>query len=138
VSQIVCHSDSFVRAYLKALATTDTCYGTGLLGNSTLVLIDTAYKNPATLWSHIAEFDDVLRASLNTLTAGDTVFFYHNGKSCSFVHIQSIKLTGHNTVTATQAAVRTSGLATVQGSSHCTCHCTVIYIELWAVLAATV
>ena len=68
-----------MRAYLKALATTDTCYGTGLLGNSTLVLIDTAYKNPATLWSHIAEFDDVLPASLNTLTAGDTVFFYLTG-----------------------------------------------------------
>ena len=54
VSHIVFNCDSIEVANLLALTATDTSYGTSLLGNSALVLVDTLNINAATLRSLFA------------------------------------------------------------------------------------
>ena len=113
VSEIVLYRDCLKLAYLKALATSDTSVGASLTCHASLVLIDTADVETASLGALLAELDDHLRTSLDTRSTGGTLIFVYLGKACLRIHVDGIKVAHSDTVSITQTAVATARLATV-------------------------
>ena len=92
VSEIVLYRDCLKLAYLKALATSDTRVGASLASHASLVLIDTADVDTASLGSLLAKLDDHLRTSLDTRSTGGTLIFVHLGETRLGIHVDRIKV----------------------------------------------
>ena len=73
VGEVVGYSDGLELTLLEAERATDTGIAAGLFGDPTLVLVDAADEDTATLGSLLTQLDDVLRASLDTGAAGYTL-----------------------------------------------------------------
>lgn len=138
VSEIVLYRDCLKLAYLKALATSDTSVGASLTCHASLVLIDTADVETASLGTLLAELDDHLRTSLDTRSTGGTLIFVHLGKACLRIHVDGIKVAHSDTVAIAQTAVTTARLATVQSRLDLTALSSYISIDSWTRLTGTI
>lgn len=92
VSEIVLYRDCLKLAYLKALTTSDTSVGAGFTCHATLVLINAANVETASLGTLLAELDDHLRTSFDTRSTGGTLIFVHLGEPRLGVHVDRVKV----------------------------------------------
>ena len=138
VSEIVLYRDCLKLAYLKALATSDTRVGASLASHASLVLIDTADVDTASLGTFLAELDDHLRTSLDTRSTGGTLIFVHLGEARLGIHVDRIKVAHSDTVSIAQTAVATARLTTIKGRLDLAALGSYISIDSWTRLAGTV
>ena len=92
VSEIVLYRDCLKLAYLKALTTSDTRVGASLTCHATLVLINAADVETASLGTLLAELDDHLRTSFDTRSTGGTLIFVYLGEPRLGVHVDRVKV----------------------------------------------
>ena len=78
VCQIVLKRDGLKRTGLDTLAATYAGYGTRLLGNGALILVDAAYIYPAVHLVAVTQFYHTARAGLDTGSACGTFFLIHH------------------------------------------------------------
>ena len=138
VCQVVFERDCFERTNLHTLATTDTARLTCLVGNGTLVLVDTHYHHTTVVLTLRTDFDDAARTSLGTSATSGTLFFVHFRQACFRIHADSIELTCSHTVTTTLATKCTACFTTRCSVGNRTRLCTVVLSCTRTVLTTTV
>ena len=138
VRNIVLNSDSLKLTLLNTFAATDTSCLTCLHGNRTLVLVHAANEYTAILRTLLAKFDDVTWTSLSTCTAGSTLIVINFRKTCLRVHVDSIELTGSDTVATAKTAETTRCFTSATTIHYGTSHQTIVRCNAWTVLARTI
>ena len=78
ICQVILKRDGLKCASLDALAATYAGYGTRLLGNGALILVDAAYLYPAVHLVAVTQFYHTARAGLDTGSACGTFFLIHH------------------------------------------------------------
>jgi len=101
IRQVVLNCYGLKLALFNAFATTDAGSLAGFHRYGTLVLVHATDKHTATLWTFLAEFDDMARTSLHTGTARGTFILIYLGQSCFRIDADSTELTGRYTVATT-------------------------------------
>ena len=104
-SQIVHNRDCAGRALTLTLLTADTTCGTGLAGNSALVVVAAANKHGNGFGNNV---DQMVGACLGTQTAADTQFGIDGRQSV--LHVDGIIGAGSNTVAISKTAVGTGAV----------------------------
>ena len=112
MSQVGIEGDSLeLLTRLHALATADTAVLTLLDGQGTLVLVVAEHHDLAALGTLGTEFDDATGTSLLTGTATGTLGLIDLGNAGDGIDLDGPEETGVGTVTLTQTAIETLGLA---------------------------
>src|SRR5574344_49372 len=118
IGQIVSNRNRIVRADLGALATANARCQAGFARYCTFVFIDAGDEYPHRARTFVAKFDDVLRAGLDTGTAGGTFRLVYNRQSRDRIHRDGAELARSDAVTAAQAAERAACLSAVESSHY--------------------
>ena len=114
VSQEILDCNGLERTGLCAFSAADAGGQAGLPCYGTLVLITASHINPSALRTLVAEFYDLLRASLYAGAAGSTFLFVNFRKTSVRVDFDSIELADSFAVAPAETSEPAVGIAAVQ------------------------
>ena len=104
IGKIVLYGNCSVRTYLRTFAAADAGGRACLAGNRSLILVDTTYIYPHPARTLVPQLYDILRAGLDTGSAGRTFLLIHFRKAGLGIYVDCTELTCGYTVSATQTA----------------------------------
>ena len=115
IGKIVLYGNCSVRTYLRTFAAADAGGRACLAGNRSLILVDTTYIYPHPARTLVPQLYDILRAGLDTGSAGRTFLLIHFRKAGLGIYVDCTELTCGYTVSATQTPERASRITAVKG-----------------------
>ena len=138
VSKIAAHLDSLERAGLEALLASDAAYLTVLHRDGALLGVVARHIHSAVVLALGTNLDDAAWTSLGTSATAHAFVFVNLRKTCLFVDVEGIELAFLHAVAQTEAAVRTSVLASVESVGKTADVSSFIMHLRWCVLTSTV
>jgi hypothetical protein len=114
IGQVIFHGDGVEGAYLLAFAAADAGYVAGFPGHASLIFVDTAHVDATRPGTLLTQLDDILGTGFHAGTTGSACVFHHLGKHGDRVDVDGIERAGIHTVTQTQAAEGTAGIAPIE------------------------
>jgi hypothetical protein len=112
VGEVVFERDCLeLLAGLDALAATDAGSLASLVGDGSLVFVVAENDDATAFRTFEANLDDASRASFCASAASRTLLFIYLGQTSLRVHVECVKLTLGNAITATQTTIAAASLA---------------------------